>query len=401
MATTSPTTAGHGEHNNRFFRPPDLRRMDEGDRKSTWLELFFDLCFVVAVGAVASELHGDTSREGALRAAGLFVIVWWAWMGYTWYATAFDSDDIPFRLTMLGAMMGVLVLATSVPGVEDGDDVPFVLAYVGMKALLVGLFARAALHSGDTRVFCIRYAGGFAMAAAIFLLSLAFDGATRYSLWALAMVIELLTPIVAIQALTAKAYDSTHIPERYGLFVLIVLGEIIVAIAASTSGASWEADSAFTAFAAFAIAAAVWWIYFEHNDASLLTRSRVTAFIWGYGHIFVFAGIVATGVGAEFGIEAAFDEHATTDAERWILCGGMAMLFGALAGLHFMDLGNPIDSVLAARLTVVAAALVVGVAGGGLDPALLLATLTAVVIATTTFEVAYNDPHREHEELAE
>ncbi len=391
------TTTNHGEHTSRFLRPPDLRRMDEGDRKSTWLELFFDLCFVVAVAAVASELHADPSRDGLLRAAGLFVIVWWAWMGYTWYATAFDSDDIPFRLTLIGAMMGVLVLATSVSGVRDGDAVPFVLAYVFMKVLLVGLFARAALHATTVRAYCIRYAGGFALAAAVFLASLAVEGPARSAIWAVAMVIELATPPFALQRLAERAYDSSHIPERYGLFVLIVLGEIIVAISATTTGLTWELDAASTAMAGFVIAACVWWVYFGHNDAGLLTRSRVTAFIWGYGHIFVFAGIVAAGVGAEFAIESAFAETTVTTAERWILCGGVAMLIGALAGLHFMDLGEPLDAVLAVRVATATGAILVGLAGSSLGPAPLAITLAGLVLAMTAFEVLNDDPHHEEE----
>lgn len=388
----------HGAHTGRFLRPPDLRSMDEGERKATWLELFFDLCFVVAVAAVAYELHGDTSGEGIARAAGLFVVVWWGWMGFTWYATAFDSDDVVFRLAMLAAMTGVLTLATGIPGIKDGDATTFVLAYAFMKALLVGLFARAALHSPGVRGFAMRYATGFAMSAAIFLVSLALDGAARYTLWAIAIGIELLTPPVALRALQAKVYDSAHIPERYGLFVIIVLGENIVAIAAATTGAAWEFDSAMTAFGAFAIGASVWWIYFEHSEADLLTRSRLMAFVWGYGHFFIFAAIVATGIGAEFAIEAALAEHGVSVAERWLLFGGIALLFTALSGLHFMDLGNPIDPVLGGRLLVVASALVLGTAGGGLDPAPMVGIMAGVVIAVTAFEVLYNDPHREREE---
>lgn len=374
--------------------------MDAGERKATWLELFFDLCFVVAVAAVAYELHGDPTGEGIARTAGLFFIVWWGWMGFTWYATAFDSDDVVFRLAMLAAMFGVLTLATGIPGVQDGEVARFVVAYAFLKLILVALFARAALHSESVRGFAVRYASGFAISAAIFLASLALDGSARYSLWAVAMAIELLTPPVALRAMQAQVYDSAHIPERYGLFVIIVLGENIVAIAAATTGAAWGFDSAMTAFAAFAIGASVWWIYFEHNDASLLTRSRLMAFIWGYGHFFVFAGIVATGIGAEFAIEAALDGLPVTESERWLLFGGVALLFLSLAGLHFMDLGNPIDPVLAGRLLIVAAALVLGATGGALDPAPMVGIMAATVIAVTTFEVLYNDPHREHEEAA-
>ncbi len=133
----------NGVYKSRLRRPQLLRDFTEENRTSTWLELFFDLCFVVAVAALARRLHDDPTVAGALRFAGLFVPVWWAWMNFTWYATAFDNDDVLYRTTLLGAMLCTLWLAASIEGVYEGRSFSFVLAYVALKLLLVGLFRGA------------------------------------------------------------------------------------------------------------------------------------------------------------------------------------------------------------------------------------------------------------------
>jgi low temperature requirement protein LtrA len=104
----------------RFVRPQVLRNLTNEqraeERTSTWLELFFDLCFVVAVAALARGLHDQPNLGGMLRFLGLFVPVWWSWMIFTWYATAFDNDDVPYRVTLFVAMLSILGLAASVGG---------------------------------------------------------------------------------------------------------------------------------------------------------------------------------------------------------------------------------------------------------------------------------------------
>ena len=144
---------GHGARKSRFRRPQVLRNLTEEERAeertSTWLELFFDLCFVVAVAALARGLHDDPTLGGTLRFIGLFVPIWWAWMTFTWYATAFDNDDVPYRVTLLAAMLFMLGISASVEGVgaQPGATVGFVVAYAALRLLLVWLFLRARSHT--------------------------------------------------------------------------------------------------------------------------------------------------------------------------------------------------------------------------------------------------------------
>lgn len=137
----------------RLLSPQVLRDPTEEHRTSTWLELFFDLCFVAAVAALARVLHDDPTLGGILRFLGLFVPVWWAWMGFTRYATAFDNDDVLYRVALLAGMLCILWLAASLDGGPEGRLVSFVLSYVVLKLLLSGLYARARRYAAGVRAF--------------------------------------------------------------------------------------------------------------------------------------------------------------------------------------------------------------------------------------------------------
>ena len=181
MNETSKPDAAPGEESipQRFVRPQVLRNLTNEqraeERSSTWLELFFDLCFVVAVAALARGLHDEPNLDEMLRFLGLFVPVWWSWMIFTWYATAFDNDDMPYRVTLFVAMLSILGLAASVGGigVEPAAAVSFVLAYTLMRLLVAGLFLRARRHVPSAlRRFVAFYVAGNVLGAAIWLSSL-------------------------------------------------------------------------------------------------------------------------------------------------------------------------------------------------------------------------------------
>ena len=185
MTASQPIVHGRG---------PWLRYREEtaGGRRASWLELFFDLVFVVAVAELADRLHGDPSAGGALAYAALAVPVVWSWMNVTFYADQFDTDDVPFRLAVFAAMLAVLVLA----GGLDTTSTAFVLAYVALKALMVALYARAGLAEDDpdTRVFCLACVVAYGLSGTLWLVSLALDAPAQQLLWGLGIGIEIATP---------------------------------------------------------------------------------------------------------------------------------------------------------------------------------------------------------------
>jgi low temperature requirement protein LtrA len=395
----------------RFVRPQAMRNLTSEqraeERTSTWLELFFDLCVVVAVAALARGLHDEPNLGGMLRFLGLFVPVWWSWMIFTWYATSFDNDDVPYRVTLLVAMLSILGLAASVGriGVEPAAAVSFVLAYALMRLLVAGLYLRARRHvSTALHPFVAYYAAGNILGAAIWLSSLLVPAPLRYVVWAIGLSVELLGPILAVMTLDNPrvTFHPRHIPERYGLFTLIVLGESVLAVASGTAGTNWALAAVLTAVVGFVAAACIWWLYFDHVGSSGIELGPRPAFYWGYGHFAVYAGIAAFGVGVQLAIEASVSALALAAGappsgdygvgERAVLAGGVGLFLAAIAFVDRVNEGTTNDRVLFARLGAVALLVPVTALGSVLSPLAFTATVSLVLIALTTFETLSADP---------
>jgi hypothetical protein len=238
-----------------WLRPPALRAPTPGEhdeRHASWLELFFDLVVVVAIAQLAQELARDHSLGGFATFAGLFLPVFIAWQGFTFYADRFDSDDVLFRAVMLAAMLAIAALAVQIPDVAAGrHDGGFVVAYVTLRSLLVALYLRAWPHAPEARPLIARYAGGYSLSIALWLSSLLVDPPLRYVLWGVGLAIEYAMPVVAQRIHARIPVDPSHVPERFALFTIIVLGESVVAVALGTADTDWRAASATTAALGF------------------------------------------------------------------------------------------------------------------------------------------------------
>ena len=395
-----------------MLQPQVLRDPNEEHRASTWLELFFDLCFVVAVAALARGLHDDPTFGGTLRFLGLFVPVWWAWMGFTWYATGFDNDDVLYRITLLAGMLCVLWLAASIEGIPDGATLSFVLAFVALQLLLVGLFVRARLHAEHERFAGVRplttiYAVGYLIGAGVWLASLLVPTPARYAVWAAALIVEIVTPILAVRAAyrgesyVPRVFHPAHIPERYGLFTIIVLGESVLAVATGTAGTGWKPAAVMTGVFGFVVAACIWWIYFNHIQSSGLELSARAAFNWSYAHLLVYSGIAAFGVGTQLAIEGAArtaevalaaagapagGEGGWTLGARAILAGGAAAYLVAISFIHWVNQNSLRDRVLLARLGTALALVGLAALGSALVPLAFTGLVALAMLALATFE---------------
>ena len=394
----------------RFLRPQVMRNLASGqraeERSSTWLELFFDLCFVVAVAALARGLHHDPTLDGMLRFLGLFVPVWWSWMIFTWYATSFDNDDVPYRVTLFVAMLSILGLAASVGrvGVDPSAVVGFVLAYSLMRLLVAGLFVRAGrIVPAHLRPFVAFYAAGNIIGATIWLSSLLVPAPFRYVLWAVGLVVELLGPILAVMTLENPriTFHPRHIAERYGLFTLIVLGESVLAVTSGTAGTDWAPAAVLTATAGFVAAVCIWWLYFDHVGSSGIELGPRPAFYWGYGHFAVYAGIAAFGVGVQLAIEAADPLYALAAGApasegyglgaRTVLAGGVILFLLGIAFVDRINEGTQNDRVLIARLAAVALLVPITALGALLSPLVFTATVCLVLLALASYETLTED----------
>lgn len=289
-----------------FDRPPQPRDPHEAHRAATPLELFFDLVSVIAIAAAAAGLHHAISADHAVEGLATYVLaffaIWWAWMNYTWYASAYDNDDALFRVLTMVIMSGSLIMAAGLGTLfEHGNLTMLVLGYVVMRVGMVALWLRASAHDQQRRRCTLVYAIGIALAQVYwvaFLMMQPLAPAYLYSLFAIGVVIELAVPVVAERSHNTP-WHRHHIIERYGLLNIIVLGETLLAGAMSLrqlAGGATEVAFAHIAMSAVVIVFAMWWLYFSREE-HLQSNDLGRALTWGYGHYLIFASGAAVGAG--------------------------------------------------------------------------------------------------------
>jgi low temperature requirement protein LtrA len=292
------------------------RDPDEQHRAATPLELLFDLTFVVAFGIAADQLAHylaeDHIRTSLIAFGFVTFAITWAWTNFSWFASAYDTDDWVFRLLTLLQMAGVLVLALGIADVfasiDEGDHVDngvMVGGYVVMRLAMVAQWARAARQDPGRRRAAMTYVVTITIAQAGWVaLALARTSVGTMFAWAaLLLLIELGGPALAETRKGGTPWHPHHIAERYGLLVIIALGEAILGTIAALGaivgpqGQGWSVQAAVVGFAGVALTFGMWWIYFVVPCGPILERHRNRSFGWGYGHIPLFGAIVATGAG--------------------------------------------------------------------------------------------------------
>jgi low temperature requirement protein LtrA len=379
----------------RWHDPPRLRSLEDedgGERHATWLELFFDLVFVVAIAQLADGLSDEPTLRGFLIFAGLFVAVWWAWVGYTFYADRFDTDDPPHRVLMLAGMFSVAVLASVIPEAFYGDTVSFALAYAAVRGVVVLLNARAWWHVPPARPLLNLYIPVFTGTVVLFLVSAAVEPPLRYWLWAIALAIDLATPLVSRARVEQAPIHASHIPERVGLFMIIVFGESVLAVVVGTTSVSWGLESGLAAVLAFVVAAALWWIYFDYVDSSVVGRTIRAGQIWLYAHLPLVTGLAALGAGVKLAIQAT-EESGLTREVSWIVGVSVALFMASVSVLHLVTNRSRRDVDFWLRFGTAVLALALGALGPELGIVPMLAILAAVLVAQVFLELASHDRH--------
>ncbi len=286
------------------------RGRDEAHRVASPLELFFDLCFVVAVAQAGTALVHSIAEghvaEGLLYYAMVFFAVYWAWVNFSWFASAYDNDDALFRVVTLIQMAGVLVLAAGVSQAFEHHFFVLWLGYLIMRLAMVSQWLRAARGcTGDERAMALRYATGIALCQVGWLSLLLLPQGGRPWAFAVMVVAELSVPVFA-ERKYPTAWHPHHISERYGLFTIIVLGESIAGATVAVKSAVDEHDALGrlipASIGSLLIVFAAWWIYFVVPTQGRLKGNR-QAFLWGYGHYVVLGAAAAIGAGTEVFVE--------------------------------------------------------------------------------------------------
>ena len=379
-----------------LVQPPRLQHSDTEtgqQRNASRLELFFDLAFVLVVAELAVELRDNLTLHGVLVFAGLFASIWWAWAGFTIYANRFDTDDVVYRLAKLTAMLAVVGLAASTTEATGSLATQFALCQATLHLILVALYIRAARHVVQARSLIAVYLVAEGFAATLWLAGAVLPAPVRYAFWAVAVAAEAAGPILATMRSAGLPLHLEHLPERFGLLVILVLGQSIAAIAIGVHETDWEAVTVTIAVLGFVVAASLWWIYFDLTGAaatSTLTkraghRSTPLHDIYAYGHWPLTLGLAATGVGLE-GTILEGDQPVLASGIRWVLCGGVALYLLAVTAIR-VGVAGSLTKGLPWPAVAVPLTLAVGLASR-VRPVVVVAAVTVVLVSEVVVGLA-------------
>jgi low temperature requirement protein LtrA len=376
------------------------RDPEEANRASTPLELLFDLTIVVAFGTASDELaHAIAAGHVAAGLAGFAFATFavsLAWLNYSWFASAYDTDDWVFRLATMVQMLGVIVLSLGLPqmfsSIDAGgvlDNRVMVAGYVVMRVALLGLWSQVARHDPARAPAAYTYmsAVGLAQVGWVGLAVADLQVVPAFLAYLPLFALELTGPYLA-ERRAATPWHPHHIAERYGLLVIITLGEVIIGTVAALNAlvhgeAGWTVDAALLAVAGVGLAFACWWSYFALPWAQPLVRHRERGFPFGYGHFVLFGAIAATGAGLHVAAYRLEGEAEIGDVGTVLAVAiPVALFVGTLYALSSLLLRSrdPFHlGLLAASAAVLALAVLLALAGVAVAICLLVVMLAPAV----------------------
>ncbi|HYT78467.1 MAG TPA: low temperature requirement protein A [Actinomycetota bacterium] len=339
-------------------------RQAERGRRVTPLELFFDLVFVFAITQVTSLLSHDPTWGGLLRGLLLLGTLWWAWSAYAWLTNTLDPEEGAIRLAVLAAVAAMLVVSLAAPGAFGADGVIFGVAYLVVRALHLVLFAFAGRGDRDLLRAVVRIVPGAILGAALLVVAGFLNGSTQLALWGAAVAVNYLGALLG--HMRGWRVSPEHFVERFGLIVIIALGESIVAIGVGAAGIPLDAGVIAAALLGITVAACLWWSYFDWvvfvaqarlAEARGARRAALARDAYSYLHLPMVAGIVLFAFGLKTTLPDVTRSLPTVPALG--LVGGIALYLLAHVALRLrigggLGRGRPIASVLLLGLLPVA-----------------------------------------------
>ncbi len=326
---------------------PYVRRLAPRDpheehRTASPLELLTDLCFVVAIAQSASLFHHEVSEgsptHGLVAFALSFFGIFWAWLNFTWFGSAYDNDDVPYRLITILQILGSLVYAAGIASMFEGEFGLSVVGYVIMRVALVFQWLRAARSDAERRQTCRRYAAGITWVQLLWIAILLVPDGVKTPVFLALVVCEVLVPIIAERP-NQTPWHPHHIAERYGLFFIIVLGETIlsatVAIQQSLAGSHLTVDVGSVVIGGILVVFSLWWLYFARDTGDMLAQVHGgytwQEWIFGFGHYVIFASGAALGAGLAVRVDYWTHEgHASSLASAAMVTVPTALLLAAI-----------------------------------------------------------------------
>ena len=306
--------------------------MAQREQRVTPLEIFFDLVFVYAITQVTLLMSDDPTWSGVGRGLLVLAALWWAWTGYAWLTNTLEPEEGLVRAGVLAAMAAMLVVALAVPEAFGANGVLFGAAFLIVRVIQLGLFAIARRRDPDLRLTMARKVPTAMLGPVLILAAGFFDGPAQAALWVVALAVDYLG--ILFSHGPGLRVSPAHYAERYGLIVIIALGESIVAIGVGAAGEPVTTSLVAAAVLGILVVGALWWAYFDVyaveaqrrlSEASDAARFRLARDAYSYIHLLMVAGIVLFALGLKKTIEEVGDPLDTVPAVA--LCGGLALYF--------------------------------------------------------------------------
>ena len=341
-------------------------KSSDGERSATWLELFFDLVFVVSVAALSYRLEHHFSWEGVLLLFVYFLPIWWAWMEYSYYGDLFDDDSVSYQALMLMAMGGVMYMSLVIRSDDLAGSRLYELTYLFMAGVALLMYLRAFVLYPDLRWFTRRFIGTISLSMGCFALSLLVEPPYRYLLWVLGVVIQAAAAPSIYLFHRDYPVQLSHMPERFGLFSIIVLGEGIVALTAASQAASFDWNVAFYVLGGFVLTVCIWKLYFYEASKDTITEqlrrndrvSLLMSFFYGYSHYFLYMSVMLISVSILLLIESSTAGHHHPPLAVYLLHGACVLFLITITLIHWAAPESLFRSVVLARLGCVVASAV-------------------------------------------
>jgi low temperature requirement protein LtrA len=303
---------------NTIWQPPILHtkhaELTEGhERKVTWLELFYDLVYVAIFIQLGNTLSHDISWVGFVKFIVLFIPIWWSWTGFVFYVNRFVVEDIWHRLLIFSQIFFITIMGISVEGAFEELSAQFALSYVGIRTILIIMNLRAGKHIPEAKPLTNRYAIGFALAAAPWIISIFVPAPFNYALWGLGIIIDFGTAVApSSQRITATLPPHPeHMMERFGLLVIIVLGEAFVKVITGAAGFLLDIPALVVMLIGLGLTFSLWWHYFDDIAGSELIFKK--AYIWVYAHLPLTLSLIGFGVASKKLLLSPPDEPVHTE----------------------------------------------------------------------------------------
>jgi low temperature requirement protein LtrA len=368
-------------------RAPRLSAVLREGERVTPLELFFDLVFVLAITQCTAFMSHDPTWAGLGKGLLVLGVLWWSWVGYAWLTSVVDPEEGAVRIAIFAAMAGLLITAICVPQAFGDLALEFAIAYGVVRGAHIALFVLASRDDPALRHSVWGLAAGTAIGVGLLIAASFLDGLGQAGLWALALLLDMGEPFL----FGSEGWKLVpgHFAERHGLIVLIALGESIVAIGAGAE-AHLSAGIVAAAVLGIALAAALWWIYFDvvalvsarrlAQAAEGRVRNELARDAYSYLHFPMVAGIVLAALGLKRTLGQVGDPLDTVLG--FALLGGVALyLLGHVAFRY-----RQIHTINRHRLLLALALLALLPAASQISALALLGLVAAVLAAMIVYE---------------